>query len=181
MKNMRFVVTGGPGAGKTTVLDKLAQDGFVCVPESARAIIKARRTAGLSPRPSAKRFASETLAMDIDNYRQTVVTNQPVFFDRGLVDALGGMASQGALSEQEVDAYLQQYPLNRRVFILPPWPDIYCTDDERDQTYDESVVVYEKILGWYERHAYLMVEVPRRSVSERAAFMLNHIDSLKNS
>lgn len=178
MTNMRFVVTGGPGAGKTTVLHALERDGFVCVPESARAIIKERRGAGLSPRPPAEQFARQVLERDIDNYRRTAMTGKPVFFDRGLGDALGGLQHTGTLSATEVEAYLQEFPCNRTAFILPPWEEIYCTDDERDQTYEHSVRVHGDILGWYERNAYHMVEVPRLPVPDRAAFMLNQIEQL---
>mgnify|MGYP001996746728 CR=1 FL=1 len=48
----RFVVTGGPGGGKTTLLDALAARGHRVAPEAARRIIKKRLAAGLSPRPS---------------------------------------------------------------------------------------------------------------------------------
>ena len=35
-----FIITGGPGAGKTTVLTELQRLGFTCVPEVARQIIQ---------------------------------------------------------------------------------------------------------------------------------------------
>ncbi|WP_435102063.1 AAA family ATPase [Arhodomonas sp. AD133] len=38
----RFVITGGPGAGKTTVLATLEERGYHCVPESAREMIRCR-------------------------------------------------------------------------------------------------------------------------------------------
>ena len=34
------VVSGGPGAGKTTLVDELKRRGFCCVPEVARQIIQ---------------------------------------------------------------------------------------------------------------------------------------------
>jgi hypothetical protein len=37
---------------------------------------------------------------------------------------------------------------HRPVFVLPPWEAIYTNDAERDQTYAEAVVVYEKLLRW---------------------------------
>jgi predicted ATPase len=35
-----YVVTGGPGTGKTTVLRELERKGFPCVPEVARQLIQ---------------------------------------------------------------------------------------------------------------------------------------------
>lgn len=39
-KDNFYIVTGGPGSGKTTLIDALRQHGFLCVAEVARAIIK---------------------------------------------------------------------------------------------------------------------------------------------
>ncbi len=46
----RIVLTGAPGAGKTAVLNALASRGYECIPESARAIIRARKERNLSAR-----------------------------------------------------------------------------------------------------------------------------------
>ena len=54
MTNLRFVVTGGSGAGKTAVLDALAVRGFRYVPDSARAIIKQRKEARAESTASAR-------------------------------------------------------------------------------------------------------------------------------
>ncbi len=39
-KTNYFILTGGPGSGKTTTLNELAHRGFLTVPEVARAIIQ---------------------------------------------------------------------------------------------------------------------------------------------
>src|SRR5262249_19690760 len=98
MTNLRFVITGGPGAGKTTILHALAERGYRCAPESARAIIRERLASGLPPRPPLAQFGHEILHRDIARYRETQATDHPVFFDRGVVDALGILEEQQALS-----------------------------------------------------------------------------------
>ena len=40
MSDHFFVVTGGPGAGKTSLITELAHRGFHTIPESGRAIIR---------------------------------------------------------------------------------------------------------------------------------------------
>src|SRR5215469_13697565 len=98
MTNLRFVITGGPGAGKTTMLHALAERGYICAAESARAIIRERLASGLRPRPPLAQFGHEILQRDIARYRETRVTEHPVFFDRGIVDALGMLYHQQAMS-----------------------------------------------------------------------------------
>jgi predicted ATPase len=56
--------------------------------------------------------------------------------------------------------------------VLPHWPEIYCTDAERDHTFSHAVRVYEGLARWYRACGYTLHEVPRVSVAERAAYVL---------
>ena len=162
---------GGPGAGKTTLLDALRANGYQCVPDAARALIKSRLAAGLSPRPEPTEFANNILNADIAGYRNTAVAGAAVFFDRGVVDALGMLYREGTVSEAQIEAHLSRYPFNRTVFLLPPWEEIYTTDSERDQTFAESVAVFESVRSWYGQCGYEPVRVPIGSVAERVRFI----------
>ncbi len=61
------------------------------------------------------------------------------------------------------------------MFLLPPWQEIYGTDSERDQTFEESVEVFEGMKRWYERWGYETVEVPRVGIEGRVAFILGKV------
>ncbi len=173
--NNRFVVTGGPGGGKTTVLSALADLGYLVIPESARKIIKQRLAAGLTPRPNPVSFGQEILHLDIEKYREAAIHNHTVFFDRGVLDALYMLDAEGALTQYEIEQYVQQFPYHDVVFLLPPWEDIYATDSERDQSFEESVLVFEGMKKWYLKWGYQILEVPRDDINERVAFILQHI------
>lgn len=115
------IVTGGPGAGKTTLLAALAEMGYITVEESARAIIAERLARGASRRPDLVTFAQETLRRDIEKYLGQPRTPQWVFFDRGVVDALGMLHEVSPLPAVELQATLASYPFHASVFVLPPW------------------------------------------------------------
>lgn len=168
----RIVLTGGPGAGKTTLLAKLASMGYATVEESARAIIVERLACGLSRRPSPSEFAHQIQARDIEKYVAQPQTSKWVFFDRGLIDALGMLQEVAPMPREELKAVLTKYPFHGAAFILPPWEAIYATDAERDQTYAEAVGVHEKILKWYCFCGYEVHEVPRLPVTQRARHVL---------
>jgi predicted ATPase len=182
MTNLRFVITGGPGAGKTTILQALAERGYLCVPESARAIIRERLASGLPPRPPLVQFGHEILQRDIARYRQTQATDHPVFFDRGIVDALGILEEQQALSLGETEAYVRSFPYHKLVLLVPPWEEIYHPDTERDQTFAESVQVWESLRTWYARWDYETIEVPRIAIDQRVNFIIHTVqDALTRS
>jgi len=176
MTNLRFVMTGGPGAGKTTLLQALAARGYLHASDSARAIIRERLASGLSPRPPLAQFGHEILQRDIARYRETRATDHPVFFDRGIVDALGMLHHQQALALGEVEAYVRSFPYNHVVLLMPPWEAIYRTDAERDQTFAESVQVFESVRTWYARWDYETVEVPCMAIDQRVNFILQTVE-----
>ena len=65
----RIVLTGGPGAGKTTVLDVLREQGYATGDDAARSIIRERKAAGLTPRPDALTFAKQVFEKDVAAYQ----------------------------------------------------------------------------------------------------------------
>ncbi|WBU65249.1 AAA family ATPase [Paracoccus aerodenitrificans] len=57
MSDRFFVVTGGPSAGKTSLITELARRGFHTTPESGRAIIREEIVRGGDVLPWADRTA----------------------------------------------------------------------------------------------------------------------------
>jgi predicted ATPase len=171
----RFVVTGGPGAGKSTLLDHLRRQGFACAPEGARAII--REQAAISGRAlpwlDPDLFAETMLCWDIRSYRQATGESRPVFFDRGIVDVVGYLQLAGRPIPPHMHAAAQTFRYHRRVFVAPPWPEIYEQDAERKQTLDEAERAYDACLKVYREYGYELVALPRTTVEERARFVLD--------
>ena len=171
-----IALTGGPGAGKTAVITELRSRGYPCAPDSARALIQERLSKGLEPRPSPREFAEQILSRDANQYQRMADAVGPVFFDRGVVDALGMVNQIRPLSAAELQARLTSYPYFRTAFCFPPWEEIYRTDAERDHTFAHAVAVHREIAAWYPRCGYDLVEVPRGTVQERCDFILQLTD-----
>ena len=87
MRKLVVTIDGPAGAGKTTVLNILASQGYDVASDVAREIIRNRKAAGLSPRPAPEDFARQMYAGDVKNYQQASSTEGPTFFERGVVDA----------------------------------------------------------------------------------------------
>ena len=175
----RVVLTGGPGVGKTALLHALNTRGHAIVRETARSIIHERRARGLSPRPTPLEFARAVLRGDIEQYNRQPARSIYVFFDRSILDALCMIEQVAPLRKEELDKFLSRYPFHRRVFVLPPWEDIYEMDEERDQTFAESVRVHHTIDAWYRRCGYEVVEVPKVRVAERCECVLETLGSAR--
>jgi predicted ATPase len=166
------VLTGGPGVGKTTVLAALREAGFATVAESARSIISERLARRLAPRPSAPEFAREVVRRDIAACEASKPVMGWVFFDRGLIDGLGLLSEAENLTEEELSSMLAQHPFHSQAFVLPPWQEIYVTDQERDQSFEDCLRIHNSLLRWYRHCGLTLHEVPLAPVQERVAFIL---------
>jgi len=172
MNHRRVIFTGGPGVGKTALLLALAERGYPCVHESARAIIQNRLWRGLSARPDPAEFAAAILHMDIEHYRRASTEAESVFFDRAIPDALCMLHDLDRLSLAEAEEYVSDFPYFRQVFVPPPWEKIYTTDSERDQTFAEAVRVHRRASEWYTALGYELIELPLASIDQRCEFVL---------
>ena len=161
-----------PRRGETTLLRELQARGYTILGDSPRTIIQDRLRRGLSPRPDAHEFVQQTLRMEIENFDSHAATSGHVFFDRSLLDALCGLDRVTPLSESELGMWLSKYQYCSKVFVLPPWKAIYVYDAERDHTFEHAESVYSITQKWYRRCGYQIIEVPRVSVAERSAYVL---------
>ena len=168
----RVIVTGAPGAGKTTLLAELARRGYATFDDSARAIIAERLARGESPRPEPLAFAREILRRDIEKYEAAPPDRGWSLFDRSLLEAVGMVHDAAPLSPAELQAFRERYRYHPTVFVLPPWPEIYVNDAERDHPFAHALRVHEEIVRWYALCGYATLLVPCVAVPERAEFVL---------
>jgi predicted ATPase len=171
----RVVITGGPGAGKTSLIAELGRRGFATIGESARAVIAERVARGLPPRPDPESFAREILRRDLEKYSVPREAAGIVFYDRCAVEALGMVSAAAPLREQDLRAQLEALKFHELVFVLPPWKAIYRMDAERDHSFEHAERVHGEIVRWYVRCGYRIDEVPRLSVEQRAVHVLRSL------
>jgi predicted ATPase len=178
-----FVITGGPGAGKTTLIEHLRRGGEACIDETARAVIREQAASGGAALPWGDPVAYwETVSRrDLAIFDSLIDEPRSVFFDRGLVDCLAWALVAGFKPDRQLTAALKARRSNRRVFVAPPWAEIYETDAERRQDFAEAVRTYEIIVLALVELGYQPVELPRASVEERAAFVLEVASSAQVS
>lgn len=169
-----FVLTGGPGSGKTTLIEALRQAGFATSLEAGRGIIRDQSAIDGSALPSRNRalFAELMLSWEMRSYQVARDLPGPVFFDRGVPDTLGYLRLSGLPAPQHVSSAAKRFRYNPRVFVAPPWPDIFAQDEERRQTLDEAGRTYLALAGVYTELGYELVPLPLAPVEARLRFVL---------
>jgi predicted ATPase len=169
-----FIITGGPGAGKSTLIDALRDAGFRTGEEAGRRIIKDQVAIGGRALPwiDPALFAEIMLSEDIRAHHEHLAAPGSVFFDRGVPDVIGYLRLVGLAVPPHMMKATALCRYNRRVFVCPPWPEIFRQDRERKQTIAEAERTYASLVGTYTELGYELVEVPKRPVNERVRFVL---------
>lgn len=169
MSENLYIITGGPGSGKSTLVDALAATGLHHMPEAGRAIIRSQREIGGCALPWADRqsFAELMLSWEIRSHREASARGEVVILDRGIPDVLGYLMVCDLPIPEHVRKAATLYRYSPRVFIAPHWPAIFSQDQERRQSSEEARVTYEVMRQVYSDLHYELIELPLTSVNER--------------
>ena len=122
MENRKFfVVTGGPGAGKTTVLMTLQRLGYQVVPEVARQIIQEQVASGGTALPWQDResYTSLMLQRSIQSFVDNTPAKSVTFADRGIPDTLCYARLTGLADHETILAACHEYRYAQLVFNRP--------------------------------------------------------------
>lgn len=173
-----YVVTGGPGTGKTTLLAELARRGHACVPEDARAVIQEQIAGkGLAlPWSDAPSFAELLMQRSISTWHRFASARPaaPVYFDRGVGDAFTCAGIVGHTLPAHLREQAGACHYRNPVFLTPWWPAIYTTDTERRQTIEEAERTEHAVVKTYTDLGYEIMRLPLANPVERADFILRY-------
>jgi predicted ATPase len=170
-----FVLTGGPGGGKSTLVERLKSLGYATAPEAGRAIIRDQVAIGGTLHQDPVAFLEAILVWELRSYREALDASGPVFFDRGIPDVAGSWAQLGRAVPPHVEAAVALCRYAPTVFVAPPWREIYAHDEERKQSWETAVRTYDVMVAAYTDAGYDLVELPRVRVEERLAFVLARV------
>ena len=67
------------------------------------------------------------------------------------------------------------YRYAKKVFVTPPWPEIFRQDEERRHSFEDALAQYPLALEVYLRCGYALIEIPKLPVAERVDFVLAQV------
>jgi predicted ATPase len=166
------VVSGCSGGGKSALIAVMAARGYPVFPEPGRQAVKEEALVGGGALPwtDPAAFAARCIARAAYFFNIADPSVRPVLFDRGIIDAVTALERLGAVPAPCAEA-ARRYRYGRRVFMAPPWPELFAADSERRHGFEAAVEEYEALIRSYPAHGYEVVVLPRTSIRERADFV----------
>lgn len=173
----KIVITGGPSTGKTVLISELEKMGYPCLNEISRSVTLAAREEGIEQLflTDPLLFSKRLLDGRLQQFTEAAsYTSEFVFLDRGIHDVIAYMDCVASDYDQPfIDACTaHEYDT---VFLLPPWKEIYTSDNERYEDWEEALKINDHLRKTYTKYGYTFIEVPFGTLQERANFILSHL------
>jgi len=171
------VIIGGPGTGKTTIIEGLLAKGFCCYPEISREVTLEAKKQGIEQLFLENPLLFSELLLEGRKKQFHNAQKEPhniVFLDRGIPDVLAYMHYIGDSYPAFFDQACRDH-IYTKIFLLPPWEDIYISDNERYENFEQAKLIYNHLTETYQKYGYDLIEVPKGTVEERISFILNQL------
>ncbi len=174
--NKKIVLAGGPGTGKTSVINELKKKNFYCFEEAAREIFDEFKIKGLEFKTDPVEISKNIFKkrkLDFETAEQLDCKQNLIFFDRGIHEVTAYLRSIGNSSK-----YWDNLPSNYiydLIFIFEPWKKIYIKDDNRNEDFSDAKKISPFIKGIYKQSGIKMIKVPNINIEERVKFILDKI------
>ncbi len=172
-----IIISGGPGAGKTTLVNGLAEQGFATFEESSRRLIEqeSQKPDGILPWVDLAAFAK--LCLDVMSEQKIQASTHDVaFLDRAIPDICGYLR-QGDLNVDEhyLEASKGYHP---QAFLCRPEASIYVQDEVRPYPFEGAIEIHNALVEVYQTLGFEVIDVPFMSIEERVQFVQQHIEDV---
>lgn len=179
MNSKRIVITGGPGTGKSTLIKLLEKRGYPCLHEVSREVILQARKEGHEQLflKNPILFSEKLIEGRMKQFNQiTEFHQQYIFYDRGMPDVIAYLNYIDSAFPKEMHQACESFCYDL-VFTLPPWKEIYTTDNERYESFSEAEKIHSHLENTYKSYNYTPIEVPKLPVEQRLSFILEKVKS----
>jgi predicted ATPase len=198
----RYVLTGAPGAGKTSVLRALLDLGFAIVEEAATDVIASEQRRGVDEPWRDDDFIDKIVGLQRQRERESAALDGPAALDGqagadGRAGAGAGADGQAVqvhdrsalctlalarfldrpvtpLLAAEVTRVTRERTFETAVFLVRPIGFIECTAARRI-SYQDSLAFERLHEEAYREHGFEIVDVPAAGVAQRAAMIADDI------
>ena len=175
-KNNKYIITGAPGTGKTSIINELLKRGHCCIKENSREIIEneLKNNGDILPWKNQMAFENKVCILRINKLINSP-SEKTCFFDRGVFDSVAYLSANNIKPSKTIQSCLKKSYYNTNVFLTPFWKEIYHNDNERLEDIKMAINIEFHLINTYKRYGFNLVKIPKHSINKRADFILQNI------
>lgn len=170
-----YVITGGPSAGKTTLIEALEAHNFHVEHESARIVIDEGIAASKTIeeiRSDEEKFQEEVYVHKLAR-EQKLDPDELIFFDRGMQDTYAYLKLRNFSIDQKSQSEMDRTEY-KKVFLLEPFK--YEADYARTESLEERDTIFELLKEAYTRSKSPIEIIPSfPTKQERIAYFFEYL------
>ena len=173
----KIVFAGVPATGKTTLIQTLELRGYACAQEVSRQVTLEARENGITQLfvSDPLLFSEKLLEGRVNQFKEAHKNKASlVFLDRGIPEVLAYLDRGNTPYPNHFTKACEDNQYDR-VFIFPPWEEIYTSDNERYEDYQEALKIYPFLKAAYDRFGYESIILPKDTIENRISFVLENI------
>ena len=146
----KILITGGPGSGKTSIINELENENYNCEHEIVRSLTQEGKENGIDQLflKNPLNFSEKLLELRVNQFNKNQNFNN-TFYDRGVHDVLAYLNYIKIEYSKELITKVKKVKYNK-VIVLPPWKEIYVQDDVRYESFEEATEIYKEIIKVYD-------------------------------
>lgn len=172
MKTKRIILAGGPGTGKSTIINSLSKK-FPCMKESFREHLQREKE-----EESGIDFLNTPLEFSYFLYKSRLEQfelgkdHEICFYDRSLWDILIYLDLDKTEYPKDWEINIKNKTYENTVFYFPIWEKIYKKDSERLEDLEQAKKLDIALREGYIKAGFSLIEVPIGTVKERTKFII---------
>ena len=182
MRNKKIVITGGPGSGKTEIIKELENRWYNVKHEIVRVLYKQVKKKGVNAfKEDPFEFSEKVLEYRINQFESSSKINYNIekpyiFFDRGIHDTFAylNFLKKNYYYKNIIFSFSYDF-----VFLLNPWKKIYVNDNERMESFSDSVKLFNSIKLIYSEAKIKSKIILNDSVKNRVDYIINYLNHIQ--